>query len=78
MKGYIGKRVQRVDALEKVTGQARYSVDYYEEDMLWLKVLRAPHPHALIKRVDVSKARELPGVAKVITAADVPGSRSSA
>ncbi|MGI6366463.1 MAG: xanthine dehydrogenase family protein molybdopterin-binding subunit [Bacillota bacterium] len=72
MKGYIGKRVQRVDALEKVTGQAKYSVDYYEEDMLWLKVLRAPHPHALIKRVDVSKARELPGVAKVITAADVP------
>lgn len=72
MKGFIGKRVDRVDALEKVTGQARYSVDYYDEDMLWLKVLRAPHPHALITKVDVTRARELPGVVKVITAADVP------
>lgn len=71
-KGYIGKRVNRVDALEKVVGKAMYSVDYYREDMLWLKVLRTPHPHALIKKVDVSKAQELPGVIKVITAADVP------
>lgn len=71
-KGYIGKRVNRVDALEKVTGTALYSVDYYSEDMLYIKVLRTPHPHALIKKVDVSRARELPGVVKVITAADVP------
>ena len=69
---YIGKRVKKVDALAKVTGQAKYSVDYYADNMLWLKVLRAPHPHALIKKVDVSKAKKLPGVAEVVTAADLP------
>lgn len=71
-KGYIGKRVNRVDALEKVTGKAIYSVDYCSEDMLYIKVLRTPHPHALIKKVDVSRAQQLPGVVKVISAVDVP------
>lgn len=71
-KGWIGKRVDRIDALDKVTGVAQYSADYYAEDMLYLKVLRAPHPHALIKSIDVSRARELPGVVKIVTAADVP------
>jgi len=69
---FVGKAVDRVDALDKVTGKAKYSADYYFEDMLYLKVLRAPHPHARIKSIDASKARELPGVVKVITAADVP------
>lgn len=71
-KGYIGKRVNRVDALEKVTGRAQFSVDYSAPDMLFLKVLRTPHPHALIKKVDVSRARTSPGVVKAITSADVP------
>lgn len=71
-QGYIGKRVKKVDALDKVLGKPLYSVDLHKEGMLYLKVLRAPHPHALIKKVDVSKARALPGVVKVITEADVP------
>lgn len=75
-KGYIGKRVNRVDALEKVTGKAIYSVDYCSEDMLYIKVLRTPHPHALIKKVDVSRAQQQPGVVKVISATDVPELKS--
>lgn len=69
---YVGQRVDRVDARDKVAGKALYSADYYLEDMLYIKVLRAPHPHALIKSIDVSRAREVPGVVRVITAADVP------
>ncbi|HOC06967.1 MAG TPA: xanthine dehydrogenase family protein molybdopterin-binding subunit [Bacillota bacterium] len=72
MKGYVGKRINRVDALDKVLGKPLYATDLHMEGMLYLKVLHAPHPHALIKKIDVSKARELPGVVKVITAADVP------
>lgn len=71
-QGYIGKRIKRVDALEKVLGKPLYAVDLHMEGMLHLKVLRTPHPHALIKKIDVSKARQLPGVVQVITAADVP------
>ncbi len=69
---YVGKKIDRVDARDKVTGKALYSADFYLEDMLYLKVLRAPHPHARIKSVDVSKARTIPGVAMAISAKDVP------
>lgn len=73
MKGdYVGKRIVRVDAREKVLGKPLYSVDLFKEGMLHLKVLCAPHPHALIKKVDVTKAKALPGVVSVVTAADVP------
>jgi xanthine dehydrogenase molybdenum-binding subunit len=58
----VGKSVQRLDAIEKVTGRARYSEDFFERDMLVGKVLRSPHAHAVVKRIDVSKAQALPGV----------------
>ena len=50
MKGYVGKRINRVDALDKVLGKPLYATDLHMEGMLYLKVLHAPHPHALIKR----------------------------
>lgn len=69
---FVGKRVDRVDARDKVTGKALYSADYFLDDMVHLKVLRAPHPHARIKSIDVSEARNMAGVVMAITAEDVP------
>jgi len=69
----IGRRVHRVDALDKVTGKALYCADITLPQMLHGKVLRSPHPHALIHRLDTTKAQALNGVLAVITAADVPG-----
>ncbi len=68
----VGKRTPRIDAREKATGQAKFTVDIKLPGMLHAKVLRSPHPHAKIVRIDVSKAEEVPGVAAVITEADVP------
>ncbi len=71
----IGKPLRRVDALGKTTGATVYAGDYTMPNMLHAKVLRSTHPHARLKRVDVTKARELPGVACVLTASDLPDSR---
>jgi xanthine dehydrogenase molybdenum-binding subunit len=63
----IGKSVQRLDAVAKVTGKAKYTGDFFERDMLVGKVLRSPYAHARIKSIDVSKAESLPGVEAVLT-----------
>jgi CO/xanthine dehydrogenase Mo-binding subunit len=62
----------RADGLEKVTGQARYAADLLLPGMLEGRFLLAGRPHAQIKRIDIEKARRLPGVVAVITQADVP------
>ena len=69
---FIGKATPRKDAAEIVTGGARFLNDIKLPDMLYGKVLRSPHPHALIKKVDKSKAEKLPGVKAVLTWEDVP------
>jgi 4-hydroxybenzoyl-CoA reductase alpha subunit len=69
----IGKRVPRVDAPEKVTGQARYAADYSLPGMLWCKVHRSPYAHARILHVDTSRAQRLPGVKVVVTGKDFHG-----
>ena len=63
----------RIDAIDKVTGRARFSADIILPRMLHGKVLRSPLAHARIKRLDTSRAKALPGVKAVVTAADVPG-----
>lgn len=70
---YIGRPIPRLDARDKVTGRQRYPSDFYPENMIWVKVLRARYPHARIVRVDTSAAERLPGVVRVLTAKDVPG-----
>jgi CO/xanthine dehydrogenase Mo-binding subunit/aerobic-type carbon monoxide dehydrogenase small subunit (CoxS/CutS family) len=70
---FIGNNVRRLDAPSKVSGRLRYAGDMLMPDMLHMQVLRSPHAHARIKSIDVSAARELPGVSCVVTAADVPG-----
>ena len=53
----IGKRVERVDAFERLVGEAKYASDIYLPGMLYVKVLRSPHPHAKVVRIDTAKAR---------------------
>ncbi|MEA1939328.1 MAG: molybdopterin cofactor-binding domain-containing protein [Candidatus Caldatribacteriota bacterium] len=71
-KRYIGKNILKVDVQDKVTGQAQYSNDIYFDNMLYLKIKRATHPHAYLRRINISKAQKLPRVVKIITAADIP------
>jgi CO/xanthine dehydrogenase Mo-binding subunit len=70
-KRYVGKNIFKVDAREKVTGKAIYPDDIYFDDMLYLKIKRATHPHAYLRRIDISKAQKVPGIVKIITAADI-------
>ena len=71
-KKYVGKNISKVDVKDKVTGKAIYPDDIYFDDMLYLKIRRATHPHAYLRRIDISKAQKLPGVVKIITAGDIP------
>ena len=68
----VGKSVQRLDAIAKVTGRAKYTDDFFERDMLVGKVVRSPHAHARVLSIDADAARALPGVVAVITPADLP------
>lgn len=61
----IGKPVNRLDAVEKVTGKARYTFDVQLPGMLWAKWVASPLPHARIKSVDTSAAERAPGVRAV-------------
>ena len=70
----IGANVPRMDAREKVTGTALYADDIqFGNSLLHARIKRSPHPHALIKKINVEKARSLPGVKAVVTGADFPG-----
>jgi CO/xanthine dehydrogenase Mo-binding subunit/aerobic-type carbon monoxide dehydrogenase small subunit (CoxS/CutS family) len=63
----LGRPTHRIDAVERTTGKATYSGDVTLPGMLYARVLRSPHPHARITRIDVSKALALPGVKAVIS-----------
>ena len=69
---YVGHNVLKVDAYDKVSGDAIYPDDIFLEDMLFLKIKRAPYPHAILKALDISKARKLTGVVRIITRSDIP------
>ena len=69
----IGKRLPRVDAVEKVNGDAKYAGDFNLTGQLWMKILRSPYPHAKIISIDTSKALEMPGVKAIVTAEDFNG-----
>jgi len=69
----IGKAVERIDAVEKVTGRAVYAADVRLPRMLHGAVVRSPHASARVLSVDTSRAERLPGVHAVITGADTAG-----
>lgn len=68
----VGQRKPLPEAYDKVTGRASYCSTMRLPGMLVGKALRSPYPHALIKKLDYSKAEQLPGVAAVVSAQDVP------
>ena len=68
---YVGKPIGRIEGPDKVTGAASYSADILLPGMLSGKALRSPYTHARILSIDTSRAKRLPGVHAVLTAADV-------
>jgi xanthine dehydrogenase molybdenum-binding subunit len=73
---FVGKPTPRKDALEIVTGKAKYIDDIKKSEMLHGKVLRSPYPHAEIKKIDTAKAEALPGVKAILTYKNVPDWRT--
>ncbi|EYS97727.1 4-hydroxybenzoyl-CoA reductase [Cupriavidus sp. SK-4] len=71
-KAIVGSSTPQVTAREKVMGRAQYAGDIKLPGMLHAKVLRSPHPHARIVRIDTAAAKALPGVKLVMTGHDVP------
>jgi CO/xanthine dehydrogenase Mo-binding subunit len=67
---YVGRPADAVDGLAKIMGQAKFVGDYQLPDMLHVKVLRSPVPHARIVRLDVTPALKVPGVVAAITSED--------
>jgi len=72
-KQVVGNPTPRVEGELKVSGHAKYAVDITLPGMLWGKLLRSPIASGKIKRIDTSKAEELPGVHAVVTGQDCAG-----
>lgn len=72
----IGTYQARPDAVAKVTGKGKYADDLQFDGMLHGAVKRAGVPHAILQRLDVTKAEALPGVVQVLTASDIPGEKT--
>ena len=70
---WIGKKVPQILSSKKAAGKLKYPSDIYLENMLWGVVVRSKYPHAVIKRIDTTKAENFPGVVKVLTWRDIPG-----
>ncbi len=68
----VGSRFTRPDGIDKVTGKARYGADASAPGGLVGRVLRSPHPHAQILKINTAKAEKLQGVKAIITSADLP------
>jgi CO/xanthine dehydrogenase Mo-binding subunit len=69
---YVGKSAPRIEGEKKVSGQALYTADHLMPGTVWGKVLRSPHAHARITRIDTARAKAHPGVLAVLTAAELP------
>jgi CO/xanthine dehydrogenase Mo-binding subunit len=68
----IGQSIKRIDAVGKVTGETLFPGDVNKPDQAYMKILFANRPHALITKIDTSKAEALHGVIAIFTAKDVP------
>lgn len=72
MENNVGSSVQRIDAVGKVKGEALYPGDINMDNQVYMKIFYAGKPHAIIRKLDVEKAKNFPGVVAVLTASDVP------
>jgi CO/xanthine dehydrogenase Mo-binding subunit len=70
----VGKPLPRIDGYERVSGSAVYAMDVDFKDLLHGVIVRCPHAHARVKRVDTTKAEQMPGVRAVLTA-ETPGAQ---
>jgi len=72
---YVGKHMQRWDAIEKILGKAMFTADYANlyKNLVYVYSVRTKYAHARIRKIDVSEAEKVPGVLKVITHKDIPG-----
>jgi putative selenate reductase molybdopterin-binding subunit len=68
----VGKPEKKVDAIKLVQGKPAFTADMDMRGMLYARVLRSPHAHARIKSIDATRARQLKGVAAVLTWQDIP------
>ena len=68
----IGKSINRVDAVEKVTGGAQYTDDFSVPNCLVAKVVRSTIANGWVKSFDLSEAEKVPGVVKIVTCFDTP------
>ncbi|HEX2782107.1 MAG TPA: xanthine dehydrogenase subunit D [Ilumatobacteraceae bacterium] len=73
IKGRLGDSPPRPDGIPKTQGSFAFAGDLSADGFLWGATLRSPHPHARIRRIDLSAAWKIDGVATIITADDVPG-----
>lgn len=70
---WIGRSVPKIDSLEKAVGATKYVGDVQMAGMLHARILWSGAPHAIIRGIDTARARNMPGVRAVLTAADLPG-----
>src|ERR1700724_3775848 len=74
---FIGKPIPRHEDARLVTGHGRFSADFKLDGEAYAAMVRSPHPHARIRRVDASAARTMPGVLGAFTGADCLGDKLS-
>ena len=72
-EGKLGDRIRRIDAADKVLGRAEFTDDVYLDGMIYGKAVRSKYPRAIVLGIHTEKAKALPGVIGVYTAADIPG-----
>lgn len=70
---YVGKKISRIDGIEKATGKLAYMTDLEFPNALIGKIFRSEYPHALIKKIDKEEALAVEGVRYILTAEDIPG-----
>ena len=68
----VGKPIPRIDGEQRVSGSARYPSDIHLPGMLYARIVRSPHAHARVKRVNTERAKKLPGVRAILTSENAP------
>ena len=69
---YVGKKIKRVDAFDKVTGRAKFTEDLVPKDAYTAKIYHSTIAHGKVLSIDIKEAMEVPGVVKIVTCFDVP------